>query len=230
MPRPGMAMLALLLWLAGCAGEDDAAEEPPIAPSGSVVTATDYESLLLGDALEGPGGPSLDASLIAGENAVGDLSSEVRCPSVAGPCYPAGLPATAIYTYIYHVRPGIDDPNDAGLATPERVIPVERGESFALGFPAAGFTGVAGYAIDDAGAVLAEGFNATISCAGGRIVWTVPPDAGWSTGEAITFFWQSTQPPSGELGDYVFIADGAEARGRGPMPEPGGNPLPAVCG
>jgi len=225
------ALLALPLTLAACAGDQaNEAEEPPIAPSGSVVTATDFESLLLGPAVEGPGGASLDASLIAGENAVGDLSSEVRCPNTTRACDPARLPAGAIYTYIYRVRPGFDDPNDAGVAMPARVVPVERGESFALDFPAAGFTGVAGYAIEEADAVLAEGFNATISCARGRIVWTVPADAGWSTGETITFFWQSTRPPSDETGAYLFIADGVEARGRGPLPRPGGDALPAMCG
>lgn len=224
--------LSLLFALASaCAGGNgnETEAEPPIAESENTIAPTDLGALALGEPVEIADRPEIDSSLIAGDVALGNLLSRVRCPDGVERCLPADLPRTTIYTYVYEVRPGFDDPNNPGLAMPEQVVPVERGESFALAFPASGFTGVAGYAVEPARDVLAEGFNAVIACEDGRLTWTVPADAEWSTGDTLTFFWQSTQPPSDSLGEYIFIGDGAEGRGRGPMPVAGGAALPAVC-
>lgn len=224
------ASLALLACAAACSsGEDEA--EPPIAESEHTIAATDFASLELGAPVRTAAGPVIDTSLVAGDVALADLSTRVMCPpSARESCIPAEQPSNTIYTYVHAVRPGFDAPNTEGFPNPARVIPVARGESFALGFPAAGFTGVAGYAVGQADAALEQGFNAVISCDGGRLTWTVPDSARWSTGETITFFWQSTRPPAEETGEYIFIGDGAEARARGPAPQPGGGELPAVCG
>lgn len=226
-------LTAGLIALAACSGGSGEETIPPeeegtVSDTQDIVTPTDFASLELGGTVRGPLGPEIEVSLIAGDVAVGDLSSRVQCQNDGETCDPETAPEGTIYTYIYEVRPGFDGPNDEGMPTPERLIPVEQATSFALDFPAYGFTGVAGYDIEAAGEMLAPGFNAVISCEGGRITWTVPPEANWSTGETITFFWQSTQPPAGPEGRYRFVADGEEATGIGPIPAEGGE-MAAVC-
>lgn len=227
-----IAAAASLCMIAACSSQDEsngADAESPLAESENVIAPTDLASLRLGGRIDTPNGPEIDVSLIAGDVALGDLSSRVLCPTGVDPCRPSELPASTIYTYVHVVRPGFDDPNDEGFPIPPTVVPVQSGESFALDFPASGFTGVAGYAVEPAREALAEGINPVIACENGRITWTLPADAEWSTGETLTFFWQSTQPPTEALGEYVLIGDGREARGRGPTPSPGGAPLPSVC-
>ena len=160
--------------------------------------------------------------------AIGDIASRVQCPEDVDPCNPDEAEDGPIYTCIYEVHPGFDGSNDAPFDIPEEVHPVERAPSFALTFPAHGFTGVAGYAVYDAEEVLAEGFNTSISCFDDRIIWSFPKESRWSTGETVTFFWQSTQPPSGPDGEYRFVADAMEAIGFGSMPTVGGE-IPAIC-
>ncbi len=222
--------LPFCLLLAACAGDPatDENEGDTLSEAGNIVTPTDFDLLALGGIIEGPLGPTVEASLADGNVALADMMSRVQCPADIDPCVPADNPPGTIYTYIHEVRPGFDGPNDEGIAMPASVEPVERAESFALDFPANGFTGVAGYAIAEADEALATGFNATISCENGRIVWTVPEESGWSTGETITFFWQTTRPPSGPDGQYRFVAHGRTVTGRGPKPR-GDRLLPAVC-
>ncbi|MBC2777755.1 hypothetical protein [Parasphingopyxis marina] len=224
--------LALILPLAACQSPADAPADPvedaTLAESRDMIAPTDFAALELGGIIQGPLGPEVEASLVAAGVALGDIASRVQCPGDLDPCDPGTAPEGTIYTYIYEVRPGFDGPNDPPFEMPEELRPVERATSFALTFPAYGFTGVAGYSVYDAESVLADGFTATISCVDNRIVWTIPEESEWGTGETITFFWQSTQPPSGPTGEYRFTADGAEATGMGPMPSEGGA-IAAVC-
>lgn len=230
-----IALVLALAPLAACSseqttGESAAAdnEAEALSETKDIVTPTDYASLALGGAVQGPLGPEIEGSLISDGVALGNISSSVYCPQAMEACDPETAPAGTIYTYVYHIRPGFDGPNDEGFEMPERVIPVERAESFALGFPAYGFTGVAGYSTEEAESALAPGINAIISCDDGKLSWTFPREAGWSTGETITFFWQSTQPPSGPDGDYIFHGDAREAHSRGPKPVQGGQ-MAEVC-
>ena len=233
--RPALSSILALpvALLAACGSEPAEApadETPePVVPTENVVRPTDFASLRLGGMVQTPLGPETEGSLIDGDTAIGDIASRVQCPDGVDTCDPEAGEEGRIYTYIYEVRPGFDGPNDEGFPMPEQVEPVENAESFALAFPAYGFTGVAGYSIGEAQDLLAEGYNAVISCEDGRIAWTFPVEAGWSTGETITFFWQSTQPPAEEpTGEYRFSADARTAIGRGPVPVEGGE-MPAVC-
>lgn len=232
--RPTPALLVLPFALAACSSEPPAgdAEADPeaeeLSETQDIVVPTDFASLELGGAVQGPLGPEVEGSLISEDVALGNISSSVYCPADMEACDPEAAEEGTIYTYVYRIRPGFDGPNDEGFEMPERVVPVERAQGFALGFPAHGFTGVAGYDVEEANAVLAEGINAVISCEEGNLRWTFPEEAGWSTGETITFFWQTTQPPTGPEGEYRFTGDGREATGRGPMPEAGGD-MAAVC-
>ncbi|NNC71891.1 MAG: hypothetical protein HKN78_03340 [Sphingomonadaceae bacterium] len=208
---------------------DDPAEEGTTADPEDIITPTDFASLTLGGTVQGPLGPEVEASFVTEDGvALGDIASRVQCPEGVDPCDPETAEDGTIYTYIYEVRPGFDGPNDEPFPNPERVVPVESGQSFALNFPAHGFTGVAGYSVLDAQEILADGFNASISCEGDRLTWTLPAQSGWSTGETITFFWQSTQPPTGPDGEYRFVGDDMESTGMGPMPREGGE-IAAVC-
>lgn len=228
------AIILLALAAAACASDsgaeaEDPADEGTTAPPENVITPTDFASLTFGGTVQGPLGPEVEASLVTEDGvSIGDIASRVQCPEGVDPCDPANAEDGTIYTYIYEIRPGFDGPNDEPFEDPERVMPVESAQSFSLNFPAHGFTGVAGYSVYDADVVLAEGFNASISCEGGRLIWTVPEESGWSTGETITFFWQTTQPPTGPTGEYGFVADDTEATGLGPMPSAGGE-IAAVC-
>ncbi|MCA1749443.1 MAG: hypothetical protein ABR601_04595 [Parasphingopyxis sp.] len=233
LPRAAFAMLTLSLALAACASEperaSDDAEGGELSETKDIVAPTDFTSLTLGGAVQGPLGPEVEASLVSGDVALGNISSSVYCPSGMAACDPENAAEGTIYTYVYRIRPGFDGPNDEGFAMPERVVPVERAQNFALGFPAHGFTGVAGFDVAEARNALADGFNVVISCSDGILSWSLPAEAGWSTGETITFFWQTTQPPVGPEGEYRFAGDGREATGRGPMPAEGGE-MAQVCG
>ncbi|QLC24225.1 hypothetical protein HFP57_03725 [Parasphingopyxis algicola] len=227
--------LCCLLPLALAACADGPVEEPAepvedatLSEPQNIIAPTDFASLTLGGTIQGPLGPEVEASLVALDAAIGDIASRVQCPEGVDPCNPDDAEDGTIYTYVHEIRPGFDGPNDAPFEMPENVRPVESASSFSLAFPAHGFTGVAGYSVLDAENVLAEGFNASISCVDDRIIWSFPEESGWSTGETITFFWQSTQPPSGPDGEYRFVADGLEATGPGPMPTPGGE-IAGVC-
>jgi len=230
--RPA-SFLFFPLILAACSGgpveeTSDPTEDATLTEPMHIITPTDFASLRLGGTIQGPLGPEVEASLVVDDTALGDIASRVQCPDGVDPCNPDAAEDGIIYTYIHEVRPGFDGPNDPPFPMPEEVHPVESASSFALTFPAHGFTGVAGYSVYDAEDVLADGFNASISCVDGRITWSFPEESGWSTGETITFFWQSTQPPSGPDGEYRFVADELEATGPGPMPIEGGE-IAAVC-
>ena len=226
-------LLLITLLVAACSGAPieepaDPAEDATLAEPVNVIAPTDFASLTLGGTVQGPLGPEVEASLAADGVAIADIASRVQCPEGIDPCDPDTAEEGTIYTYIYEVRPGFDGPNDPPFEMPETVRPIQSASSFALAFPAHGFTGVAGYSVYDAGDVLAEGFVASISCVDNQIIWSFPEESGWSTGETITFFWQTTQPPSGPDGEYRFVGDELEATGPGPLPTEGGE-IAAVC-
>lgn len=182
----------------------------------ALITATDLDSLNIGAKIVGPVGPDVEVSLInADGDSVGDLRSSVSCPDGFATCAPPNNPAGTIYTYTHTVTPGVDNPNDAPFPNPPTVLAFDDVIGFSLGFGAVGFNGVAGYSFNEA-------TNADITfdlefTALGELNWTTNSD-GWDTGEAVTFFWQTTQPPSGPGGTFnVSNADGT-ASGRGPLP------------
>ncbi len=182
------------------------------------ITPTNLDNLTLGARIVGPVGPEVETSLInTDSNSLGDLTSSVSCPVGFSECLPPVNPPGTIYTYIHEVTPGVDFPNDDPPFTqPEIVLPFENVREFSLGFEAFGFTGVAGYSFDQATTALETEEPIEIELDNGRLIWTVPE--GWGTGETISFFWQTLQPPSGPGGVYTASNNTQIGSGRGPLP------------
>ncbi|MEM6400853.1 MAG: exosortase, PEP-CTERM interaction domain protein, partial [Cyanobacteria bacterium P01_D01_bin.116] len=58
----------------------------------------------------------------------------------------------------------------------------------------------------------------------GSLAWTLSGGAAWDTNssnpETVTFFWQTTQAPSGPGGIYIASNNSTSGRGNGPLPTP----------
>ena len=180
------------------------------------IIATDFNSLNLGAMIVGPVGPEVEVSLsnTIGDS-LGDLRSSVSCPDGFTNCLPATNVAGTIYTYTHTVIPGVDNPNDAPFPNPVTVLPFDDVLGFSLGFEATGFNGVAGYSFSDA-SVAGVSFDIELE-ATGELIWTTDSD-NWDTAEEITFFWQTTQAPSGPAGVFSINSSSGSASGQGPLP------------
>ena len=200
--------VGLSVWAAGTAEAAD-------------VTPVDLDVIALGAKIVGPVGPEVQTTFV-NENGqgIGDLESSVSCPDGFADCTPATNPAGTVYTYVHTVIPGVDLANDPPFPAPGEVIDFNDVTGFKLTFAAAGFNGVAGYRFADADAALGDQSTVAIEhLPDGSLSWSVSNDE-WDTGEAITFFWQTTQSPSGPGGQYQ-ISDGAvTGLGAGPLPIP----------
>ncbi|MEO1387564.1 MAG: exosortase, PEP-CTERM interaction domain protein [Cyanobacteria bacterium J06634_6] len=193
-----------------------------VSAQAATLTVTDFDQLVLGAKIVGPVGPEVETTFLndAGDG-IGDLSSSVSCPAGFAACVPPENPAGTIYTYVHEVTPGVDLPNDAPFPNPAVVIPVDDAAGFRLNFVPAGFNGVVGYSVSEAEAALGAGNLPAVSeTLDGNLVWRVPDLSEWNQGEKITFFWQTTQNPSGPGGSYgVFGPDGTGSAA-GPLPTP----------
>lgn len=188
----------------------------------ATLTPTDLGSLSLGATIVGPVGPEVETTFVNSDGeGIGDLISSVSCPAGFESCIPPENSARTLYTYVHQVTPGVDFPNDPPFPAPEVVVPVKGGEAFQLNFPATGFNGIAGYSFTEAAAALGDESSLTLEITeDGRLVWRAPTEASWGTGEPITFFWQTTQNPSGPGGIYGFSGDDQSGTANGPLPTP----------
>ena len=141
-------------------------------------------------------------------------------------CVPPENPAGTIYTYVHSVTPGVDFPNDVPFPAPDTLVAFNDVQEFSLGFDAAGFNGVAGYSFSQADNALGSEASFDIEqLNNGSLVWTVAGGEGWDTTDAnnpetITFFWQTTQAPSGPGGTYTASNISNSGSGNGPLPVP----------
>lgn len=230
-----VSALALGLALSACASEEDAvptgqedtAEGRTALEAGTddfAVNAGDFDREQLGGKIEGPVGPQVTGSLVMEDGtSIGDIKSYVACPENVSDCNPANLPADTIYTYVHVVTPGVDEPNSTGMAQPANVKPVAKSVTFRTIMPAEGFTGQAGYSLGQARTALGPQGSFTVSCNEGMLVWEVATGELWGTGEPVTFYWKSKQPPKGPAEAYGFEADGFASKGSGPFPAPAAN-------
>ena len=220
-----LAPVALAAVLAACAGEPEDTEPSPTpsvaadAPSDPrTLVAADFGELELGARIEGAVGPEVEASIIVDGRSIGDIVSYVACPAGVEECDPDELPDDTVYTYVHIVRPGVDDPNDPPFMRPVGLDEVEAATLFATVREARGFNGAIGF--DRAQVEEALGPDGTIRVQddNGTLAWRVVGGDGWQTGEAITFFWQSTLPPAGPDEAYTLRADEKIAMASGPFP------------
>tara|TARA_R110002073_G_scaffold334758_1_gene524984 strand:+ start:588 stop:1136 length:549 start_codon:yes stop_codon:yes gene_type:complete len=154
---------------------------------------------------------------------IADLSSSVSCDAR----FAADCSATAVagvsdvtYTYQHQIVPGVDHPNDSPFSPPDSVVPLDGVTEFRLQFPAHGFLGVAGFDFGQAALAIGGTVISIEQLDDGSLVWKLPNDSGWDTGENITFFWQTTQRPSGPGGVYAVTNQALSGVGNGPIPEP----------
>ena len=101
---------------------------------------------------------------------------------------------------LFVVYPGGDNNPDTGIGANNTASDIERATAFRMVMPAHGFTGNAGYAKSEALAAIGAKADVVVSCDNGGLVWTVSAGDGgnqWEQKEPLTFYWQSTLPPSG---------------------------------
>lgn len=198
---------------------------PQKANAASII-ATNFDDLNLGATIVGPLGPEVETSLVNPSNqGLGDLTSSVSCPPGFTSCVPPENPQGTIYTYVHQVTPGVDFPNDAPFPAPDNAIAFNNVNEFSLGFNASGFNGVAGYSFSQAeNALGSDGSFDIKQLEDGSLRWTVSGGEGWNTNtlnpETITFFWQTSQPPSGPGGTYIASNNITNGSGNGPLPVP----------
>jgi len=208
---PALAALALL----------------PFVAQGAIITPTDFNSLSLGASIDGPVGTTVDSYFTNTAGAsLGDIRGGVACPDGFAACTPPTNPAGTIYTYVYEIAPGVNvfpfdsPPNPSpkpGLSNPL----FNNVTEFRLDL-APGSNGVAGFDFSQATAALGtDGTTFAIELLDEVLTWTVSGGTGaWNTGEIITLFWQTTQPPSGP-GRVYGITNGTDTGGAiGPRPTP----------
>jgi hypothetical protein len=182
--------------------------------------AGDFTEFTLGAKVKGGGGEATHAMRNTAGN-FADIRSYVACPQGTTVCDPAKLPPGTVYTYVAVVYPGGDNDDATGIGKGAAASTVERGTAFRMVMPANGFTGAAGYAKPEAMAAIGPKADVVITCDGGKLVWTVSAGDGgdqWGQKEPLTFYWQSTLPPSGTAPAYAFDADGTTAIGSGAYP------------
>lgn len=184
------------------------------------IAPTDLGSLNLGAKIVGPVGPTVDTTLVnAGGNGLGDLTSSVSCPAGFSACLPPTNPAGTIYTYIHEVTPGVNFPNDAPFPAPVTTLPFNGVREFSLTFAAEGFTGIAGYNFSQATAALGAGNSFSIKQLADRTLsWSTNQNSDWNSGETVSFFWQTTQAPSGPGGIYSISNPLDSGLANGPLP------------
>ncbi len=197
----------------------------PIIQAAPII-ATDLSTLSLGAKIVGPVGPEVETTITftdPGGDVIGiaDLISSVSCDArFAADCSAAAVTGfnDVVYTYQHQVIPGMDLPNDPPFPAPDSVIPFNDVTEFRLQFPAHGFLGVAGFDFGQTNTAI-NSVDIIIERLGdGSLVWTLPKGSNWDTNERITFFWQTTQRPSGPGGVYATSNQTLNGVGNGPMP------------
>ncbi len=185
-PKPFLSVSALLLM--------------SFSAHGLMIAPTDLNTLALGARIVGPVGPTVDSSFMnAAGDGLGDMRGSVACPAGFTVCAPPANPAGTLYTYVYEIAPGVDAfANDLPFPQPPLVNPAfDQVTGFQLDL-APGSNGVAGFDFAQASNALGNGADFQIGLLDDVLTWTVSGgDSDWNSGEIITFFWQTTQPPSG---------------------------------
>lgn len=228
-----VAAIAAGLTLSACSSEPEGVEgsdaadlETPetdgeAALDAMALKAGDFGELQLGAKIVGPQGPEVKAAISNEAGNFGDMTSYVACPNGMPECDPKTAPEGTVYTYVHIVYPGEDNDGSTGVGAGNTSSDVERATAFRMTRPATGFTGNVGFSKAEAIAAVGEKADVVVTCDGGALVWTVSAGDGgdqWEAREPITFWWQSTVPPSGPADAYQLTANYTDAVGSGPYP------------
>lgn len=194
------------------------------AAHANTITPTDLTGLVIGDEIVGPAGPRVENHFTFTDTAgdkigIAFLSSSVSCDSRFTNGCTAGAVSSfsdVVYTYQHEVTPGADVATNPPFMAPDAIVAFDDVTEFRLQFPAHGFLGVAGFDFDQATTAIGGVGIGIEQLADGSLSWTVP--AGWGTGDPITFFWQSTQRPTGPTGLYATTNQTLSGVAFGPIP------------
>ena len=208
--RPGThfaltALASLALTACGSSEPEPAPSPTPTATPDKPKTLVpaDLGQLVLGARIEGPQGPEVTGTFAADGETLAEVISYVACPEGIDPCDPEALPEDTVYTYVHRVTPAEG---------------TEGATLFRMTRRAAGFAAVIGFDRAEAADVLGDGGKIDVSSDNGALVWRAIGGDGWTAGETLTFYWQSTLAPEGPREAYQFEADGVSAQGTGPFP------------
>ena len=201
-----LAALAALT-LAGC-GSSEPKPAPSPTPSATpdkpkTLVPADLGALVLGPRIEWPQGPEVTGTFAVDGERLAEVVSYVACPEGLDPCEPETAPEGTVYTYVHRVTP---------------TEGVEGATLFRTSRTATGFANVIGFDKAEAVDVLGEDGQIDVASDNGALVWRVIGGDGWTAGETLTFYWQSTIAPEGSREAFQFEADGVSAIGTGPFP------------
>ena len=201
-----LAALAALA-LAGC-GSSEPKPAPSPTPSATpdkpkTLVPADLGALVLGPRIEWPQGPEVTGTFAVDGERLAEVVSYVACPEGLDPCEPETAPEGTVYTYVHRVTPAEG---------------VEGATLFRTSRTATGFANVIGFDKAEAVDVLGEDGQIDVASDNGALVWRVIGGDGWTAGETLTFYWQSTIAPKGSREAFQFEADGVSAIGTGPFP------------
>ena len=201
-----LAALAALT-LAGC-GSSEPKPAPSPTPSATpdkpkTLVPADLGALVLGPRIEWPQGPEVTGTFAVDGERLAEVVSYVACPEGLDPCEPETAPEGTVYTYVHRVTPAEG---------------VEGATLFRTSRTATGFANVIGFDKAEAVDVLGEDGQIDVASDNGALVWRVIGGDGWTAGETLTFYWQSTIAPEGSREAFQFEADGVSAIGTGPFP------------
>lgn len=189
------------------------------------VPPTDLDNLTLGAFVVGPVGTTVDSSFLAADGAdLGDFSGGAACPDGFATCDPMSVDAGTVFTFVQTIVPGADTvENDPPLASDGPLTSPGAVTSYGFTRAIPGFTGTAGYSFSDA-AQFGLSFDIDVAGDNGPLTFT-STGADWTDGQAVRFFFQTTQPPMGPGQAYAFDGTSASGVATGPVPAP--IPMPA---
>ena len=224
-----------LLAACGSAEQEEAPEPvPTVNPGPRTLVGADLDLDALGPRIEGPEGSEVEsevpglgtvvsyvacpAEMVGGEEAARSAEAGADRASAAGDtdaaegaCDLETQPEDALYTYVHRVT--LETPEgeeeDAGAQV----------SVFRTTLPAPGFANVIGYSREQAAEALGEDGDIRVQVDNGRLIWRVAAGDGWTPGETLTFFWQSTEPPAGPQEAYRLDSEGERGLARGPFPD-----------
>ena len=191
------------------------------------IAPVDFEGLMLGAEIVGPVGSEVEDNFTFTDAlgkviAIAHLSSSVSCDArFQNDCSDTAVSgfSDVVYTYRHLVIPGadlaIDDPP---FSAPDEIVDFNDVTEFRLQFPAHGFLDVAGFDFRQAVDAIGGTGIGVEQLSDGSLSWTVPKGSDWNTGEPITFFWQSTQRPTGPTGVYATTNQTLSGLANGPIP------------